>query len=76
MNHVEVFFAANGFPPYACCFCGKPVNTRDELHIHHHDGDKGNNEPENLDAAHNDCHLKHHSTGRQVSDETQLAEAA
>ena len=55
-----VFFEHNGSGPYPCCFCSEPV-TSDEVTVHHEDEDRDNHSPDNLKAAHDDCHCRHHS---------------
>lgn len=68
-------FLANSMPqPWECHFCRKPVmvrqtNNKDNLAIHHLDGDHGNNDFGNLAAAHHGCHTTHHSLGYKHSDE-------
>lgn len=63
-HHREVFFAYNGPGPFTCFDCGKDV-VMEEVHVHHRDNDKTNNEPNNLAAAHPDCHSRFTNLGRK-----------
>src|SRR5262245_29908674 len=54
-RYVAVFFAANGFGPYACFECGEDVDF-DDVVIHHVDEDQANASVENLVPAHAACH--------------------
>lgn len=56
----EVFFAHNGPGPYTCFYCEEDVTFK-EVAVHHKDENKRNNDPENLEAAHDDCHMAHHN---------------
>lgn len=69
-TYKAIFFAANGFGPYRCCFCEGKV-TFDDLvhrphadHIHHMNEDRFDHSPDNLVAAHRGCHLSHHAANR------------
>ena len=66
-NHVHVFLA-NNEPPYICGHCDNEV-SREELLVHHHDGNHSNDDPENLCAMHHGCHTSHHKKGSTLSDE-------
>jgi hypothetical protein len=68
MTHREVFFAANGFGPWSCYDCGELV-SRGELHVHHVDEDRGNDDPQNLVAMHNGCHMRLTHTGHLLTPE-------
>lgn len=57
----------HGEPPYACHFCGQGMSELE--HVHHLDGDPGNQEIGNLAAAHAFCHNSAHHTGWRHTDE-------
>lgn len=67
LSHIEVFFAANGFGPYPCVFCGKLIDGRPDA-IHHIDEDQSNDDPLNLGAAHHGGHSTYHNEGRERLD--------
>ena len=65
-KHQLLFVAEHGHPPWTCFFCGDPVaGLGNTGHIHHIDGDHGNNSILNLAAAHTRCHCRHHNVGRK-----------
>jgi hypothetical protein len=67
-GYVCVFFAHNGPGPFVCRICGEEVfagwdSKLPPMHpkglcIHHIDGDRSNNVPENLEAMHIGCHSR------------------
>lgn len=84
-DYRHVFYAFNGPGPWKCHFClndilphwdtdGPDRRTKDALIVHHNDHNKKNNAPENLKAAHQGCHARHHQRGLHLgakrSDET------
>lgn len=46
-----------------CTFCGEPVDRPEE---HHHNEQRGDNDPDNLRDAHRRCHMEHHENERAV----------
>lgn len=48
-----------------CSFCGLPADTPE---THHHNEQKGDNDPDNLRPAHRRCHMSHHENDRAVDD--------
>jgi hypothetical protein len=68
----EVFFAYNGPGPYLCFYCEEDV-TFEEVAVHHEDEDKRNNDPNNLKAGHDDCHMAHHMKTRVKQSAESLA---
>jgi hypothetical protein len=66
MTHREIFFAVNGLGPWLCYGCGSTVE-RGDLHVHHVDGDRCNDEIFNLVAMHNGCHMKMTNSGRTLT---------
>lgn len=67
--HRDVFFAANGFGPFACFECGAEIAFEDVV-VHHVDHDHTNNDANNLVPSHFSCHSAYHMRVRTVSDET------
>lgn len=47
---------------YTCQICGKAVYRSRHGHVHHMDGNREHNDPENLVLLCSSCHLKVHST--------------
>jgi hypothetical protein len=64
MNYREVFFAAYGFGPHSCYFCGVVVEGK--LVVHHEDHDEHNDDPKNLVACHSGCHVRHHNAEKNA----------
>ena len=61
--HRRIFFEAYGDGPHDCVFCGAMVEG--DLNVHHEDGDKSNNVPENLKPSHRSCHSRFHNYGNE-----------
>lgn len=59
----ERFFAANGFGPYKCDFCGEVVSF-EVVTVHHRNHDPSDHRLENLGPAHTGCHNGHHTRDR------------
>jgi len=59
ITYREIFFGVNGLGPFLCCFCGEDV-TADEVLVHHANGDRQDNRPDNLKPAHRSCHTSYH----------------
>ena len=51
-----------GWGPWVCHDC-EGIVTPEDLHIHHADHDRSNDDPENLVPMHMRCHHQHHSRG-------------
>lgn len=75
-----IFFAANGFGPFICRWCGDEVDAWDEsiplrtakaFCVHHVDHDHDNNDPTNLVAMHYGCHISYHRTVRPLVEKGQ-----
>jgi hypothetical protein len=62
------YVEAYGAGPYECFFCDDELLTLEE--VHHIDGNRNNNEPYNLAAAHDACHNSYHHTGLKHTDDT------
>lgn len=58
----EIFFAINGIGPYTCVFCNRSVSF-EQVHIHHVDHDRTNNDGSNLQPSHPRCHNRYHKGG-------------
>lgn len=56
----EIFLMHNGPGPWTCFECGSLV-LYGELHVHHLNEDRDDNEPTNLAAAHGLCHHRYHA---------------
>lgn len=77
--YVYIFFAHNGPGPFTCRVCEEPVyapwedthstfeSRAKQLHVHHVDDDRNNNEPKNLEAIHAGCHQRSHKIGSKLS---------
>ena len=65
----EIFFA-NNVTPYFCEFCSDQVDVKVDFCIHHLDGNRRNNEVDNIAIAHHGCHTRYHKTGQKHSEET------
>lgn len=61
---IAVFTAVHGEPPWDCFFCHTSITQLGQKtwdgNVHHVDGDKSNDVPENVVPAHTICHLQHH----------------
>jgi len=72
----EIFFNHYGYEgPWTCVYCEKEIivgygRLDISLVVHHVDEDRSNNELENLNPMHRDCHGKHHQTGQTHSEES------
>lgn len=51
-----------------CEMCGHHPFFKSSLDVHHRDGDKNNNDPENLMTLCPSCHRELHSFERQTDD--------
>ena len=65
-----------GTLPWPCYLCDDPI--REKPHVHHIDGNHGNDNPENLAAVHLLCHNRHHQPWKYITDDgrRRLSEAA
>ena len=73
--HREVFLMHNDPDPWVCFGCGEPV-SHEQLHVHHIDEDRSNQDPANLVAVHIGCHTRLHFTGKSRSPEVRAKIAA
>src|SRR5215472_1018418 len=70
-----VFFSVcSPIPPWICCFCQEDIwkktgRDSDSLVVHHENGDRTDDRPQNLYAAHFGCHARWHNLPRRESDE-------
>lgn len=46
-----------------CTICGGPCDRPEQ---HHHNHQKGDNDPDNLRPVHRRCHMHHHDNDRAV----------
>lgn len=50
-----------------CTICGHP----DPAETHHHNGNRGDNDPDNLRRVHRRCHMRHHDNDRAADARTE-----
>lgn len=72
-EHRAAFFAARPHGPWPCeygrCRSEVVMRYRSQVVVHHADEDKANNDPANLQAMHNPCHMSHHMSLRRAERE-------
>jgi hypothetical protein len=63
-RYTRIFLETNGPGPWDCYGCHKPVR---ELLVHHIDENPLNDDPANLAAMHEPCHVRLHHGGKPKS---------